>query len=52
MYRATSLFLIRNAIPIDDEKRILESFKDIKIDFVYNDQTGKFDVLLNGENVE
>lgn len=52
MYRATSLYLIRNTISIDDEKRILESFDDIKIDFVYNDQTEKFDVLLNEENVE
>ncbi len=52
MYRATSLYLIRNNISIDDEKRILECFDDIKIDFEYNPSTEKFDVLLNGENVE
>jgi cytidylate kinase len=52
MYRIVCLYLIRENISIDDERCILESFNDIKIDFSYNSNTEKFDAVLNGENVE
>lgn len=52
MYRAVTLYFLRSKINIDDSQQVEEALNDIKIRFVYNDQTGKSHTYLNGEDVE
>lgn len=52
MYRAVTLYFLRSKINIDDAQQVEEALNDIKIRFVYNDQTGKSHTYLNGEDVE
>ncbi len=49
MYRAVTLYVMRHAVPIDDERRVAEALVDVHIDLV----AGPVDtfVLLNGEDV-
>jgi cytidylate kinase len=49
MYRAIALFLIRNNIPSDDEKKISEAVKKVNIEIEY--VKGVQQVILNGENI-
>lgn len=51
MYRAVTFYAIREGI-IDDPRAISAALEAIKIEFRLNDQTGRSDVYLNGENVE
>jgi len=52
MYRAITLFFLRNNINFDQEKKVLEALKKIKIDFRLNDSSGQSEIFLNDENVE
>ncbi len=52
MYRAITLFFLRNNINFDQEKKVLEALKKIKIDFRLNDSSGQSEIFLNNENVE
>lgn len=52
MYRAITLYLLRNDIHLDDEFVIEKALQNISLSFVYNDATGKTEILLNDENVE
>ena len=55
MYRACTLFCIENNIISDgniDLSLLIESIKDIEVDFQYNNQTGNSETYLNGEYVE
>lgn len=49
MYRAVTLYIIRHAVPIDDERRMAEALADIHIDFDVSPVRTR--VLLNGEDV-
>ncbi len=51
MYRAVTLFLIDNTIPLDDERAIEVALPQINIDF-RNDALGLNHTYLNEKNVE
>ncbi|MCF3112105.1 (d)CMP kinase [Niabella sp. CC-SYL272] len=52
MYRAITLYFLRNHIDWDKEKEVKEALKDIELDFRTNDQNGTVEIYLNDENVE
>lgn len=49
MYRAMALYFIRHQISDQDEEKIAEACKEIKVSLEY--ENGEQQVLLNGENV-
>ncbi len=52
MYRAVTLFFIKNNIDLKNDLDVEEALKQIDISFEYNMETGKNETFLNGENVE
>lgn len=55
MYRAVTLFALRNHLIVDGEinlEALKISLKDVKISFCSPNADGKADICLNGENVE
>jgi cytidylate kinase len=55
MYRGVTLYALRNGLITNgmlDEKHLIESLNDIRLEFVFNTTTEKSDLLLNNENVE
>lgn len=52
MYRAVTLFFLRNHIDWTDKKEVAKALKNIKLEFVYNDGSQDSEIYLNGENVE
>ena len=52
MYRAITLYFMRNHINWNNNDEVLVALKDINLDFDYNGLTGTSDMLLNDENVE
>ena len=52
MYRAITLYFLRNSISPTDVKKINTSLKNIELSFVYQPISGTSDMYLNGENVE
>ncbi|MEO6682294.1 MAG: (d)CMP kinase [Ginsengibacter sp.] len=52
MYRAITVYFLRNNVDFQDEKQITEAIEGITIDFILNPQTDHSEIYLNGENVE
>jgi len=52
MYRAITLYFLRNHIDWNNRKRVVEALKNINLEFIYNPYTQKSDIYLNNENVE
>ncbi|RTL60470.1 MAG: (d)CMP kinase [Sphingobacteriales bacterium] len=52
MYRAITLFFLRNHVDWTDQKEVAEALSDISLEFEYNPVHDKSEILLNGENVE
>jgi CMP/dCMP kinase len=52
MYRAITLYFLRNHVDWTDKKEVTEALKDIQLDFVFNEKKGASDIYLNDENVE
>lgn len=52
MYRAITLFFLRNNIDINNEAAVIEALRHVHLDFEYNVVKGTSDMLLNNENVE
>ncbi len=52
MYRAITLYFLRNHVDWTDKKEVKEALKSISLEFVYNDKTRQSEIYLNGENVE
>jgi cytidylate kinase len=52
MYRAVSLYFLRNNLNRENEDKVNEALRNITLSFEYNAALGKSDILLNGENVE
>lgn len=52
MYRAITLYFLRNHVDWTDEKEVHEALKEITLDFRFNSQTGDSEMHLNDENVE
>lgn len=52
MYRAITLYFLRNNIDISNEDSIKNALSEIELEFKYNSQSGQVEMFLNGENVE
>jgi len=52
MYRAITLYFLRNGIHINDREQILNALGDIHLSFVFNEKRQQSDIYLNDEDVE
>ena len=52
MYRAITLYFLRNAIDFINKEEIKEALKNITMEFIFNEKSQQSEILLNGENVE
>ena len=52
MYRAITLYFLRNHIDWTNSKEVKDALNNISIEFIYNDITGQSEIYLNEENVE
>lgn len=52
MYRAVTLYFLRNNIDLDNTKEVKGALKSITIDFIFNSKSNNSDIYLNDENVE
>lgn len=52
MYRAITLYFLRNAIDLTNKKEVVKALENITLEFEYNDKSRQSEILLNGENVE
>jgi cytidylate kinase len=52
MYRAITLFFLRNNIDLEDKKEVTEALKSVNLEFIFNPKSNSSEIYLNGENVE
>lgn len=52
MYRAITLYFLRNNIDIEAKKEVKQALKSISLEFVFNPNSQQSEMYLNGENVE
>jgi len=52
MYRAITLYFLRNHINWTNGKQVEEALKGINLSFTFNEQSQQSEILLNDENVE
>ena len=52
MYRAITLFFLRNHIDWTNTKEVQKAVKNIHIEFEFNEKSQQSEILLNGENIE
>jgi CMP/dCMP kinase len=52
MYRAITLYFLRNHVDWTKTKNVEEALKDIVLEFIYNPNSKQSEMHLNGENVE
>lgn len=52
MYRAITLYFLRNHIDWTDTKQVEDALKEIHLDFYFNEKTESSEMFLNDENVE
>jgi cytidylate kinase len=52
MYRAITLYFLRNHIDWTDHEQVENALKDISLEFIYNVKSQQSEIYLNGENVE
>ena len=52
MYRAITLYFLRNHIDWTEAKEVKQALKDITIEFNFNTKTQQSEIYLNDENVE
>ncbi|MDP4250586.1 MAG: (d)CMP kinase [Bacteroidota bacterium] len=52
MYRAITLYFLRNHVDWTNAVSVSEALEDIVIEFILNPKTGESETWLNGENVE
>ncbi|WP_420847736.1 (d)CMP kinase [Niabella beijingensis] len=52
MYRAITLYFLRNHIDWNEKKEVKKALKDIELDFRLNEQNANVEIYLNDENVE
>jgi len=52
MYRAITLYFLRNHIDWTDKSEVKKALKEISLEFVYNEKSEQSEMHLNGENVE
>lgn len=51
MYRAITLYFLRNNVKIEHELEVRNALQNIKLKFIPNERTGRSDICLNGEDV-
>src|ERR1700742_3450943 len=52
MYRAITLYFLRNHVDYTDHGQVLNALADITLSFEYNEQDKRSDIHLNEEDVE
>ncbi len=52
MYRAITLYFLRNHVDWTNKKEVKEALKNIELNFEYNPKSGGSEMHLNNENVE
>jgi cytidylate kinase len=52
MYRAITLYFLRNHVDWTDKKEVKKAIKEVNIEFQNNPKTEISEIFLNGENVE
>ena len=52
MYRAITLYFLRNHIDWTDKKEVKDALKSINLEFVFNEKSQSSEIYLNEENVE
>ncbi|MFI5131669.1 MAG: (d)CMP kinase [Chitinophagales bacterium] len=52
MYRAITLYFLRNKVDWTDKKQVQNALKNIQLDFRFNERTGTSEIHLNDENIE
>ncbi len=52
MYRAITLYFLRNHVDWTDEKEVAQALENIHLHFEYNDKSAQSEIFLNDENVE
>jgi cytidylate kinase len=52
MYRAITLYFLRNNVDLDSKKEIKAALLEINLEFVFNEKSQQSEMYLNGENVE
>src|SRR3954468_22664241 len=52
MYRAITLYFLRNHVDWTDHKEVKKALKQISLEFVYNPKSAQSEIYLNEENVE
>jgi CMP/dCMP kinase len=52
MYRAVTLYFLRNHIDWTDIPAVKHALKEISLEFIHNPKSGQSEMYLNGENVE
>lgn len=52
MYRAITLYFLRNHIDWTDKNDVKKALKEITLEFIYNEKSQQSEMHLNGENVE
>lgn len=52
MYRAITLYFLRNHIDWTDKDQVKEALKNINLSFSYNEKSQQSEIYLNDENVE
>ncbi|RYG39921.1 MAG: (d)CMP kinase, partial [Chitinophagaceae bacterium] len=52
MYRAITLYFLRNHIDWTDEQKVKEALEQVHLHFEYNTKSGRSEIFLNDENVE
>ncbi len=52
MYRAITLYFLRNHVDWTETKEVKQALKDVAIEFNFNRNTNQSEIYLNGENVE
>lgn len=52
MYRAITLYFLRNHVDWTDTPQVMAALRDITIEFKFNESIQQSEIYLNGENVE
>lgn len=52
MYRAITLYFLRNHVDWTDEKEVAQALDNIHLHFEYNEKSAQSEIFLNDENVE
>jgi len=52
MYRAITLYFLRNNIDLNDRNEVIEALRNIHLSFEFNNANDRSEIYLNDENVE